>query len=221
MSPPQEFCRYKIKVFRNLWNKFHIQRVSVWVWNFEQSKIAELIHWAVLRLFCYEADRCCCSHCLSVVVLTLTGRLQAAGTDRERSLTTDNWQLTTTSTLDQPLGNSQVNWHVEVRDTTCSWKLSVSPDQAGRCLLCSGGACCVFTTSYVTTDRPGITRPIWDHTHTALPPLSVLCVMVCILRWPPPIHHGQTNTEMILSSLDSQLIITWNVLTIVTKVHCY
>ena len=25
-----------------------------------------------------------------VVVLTLTGRLQAAGTDRERSLTTDN-----------------------------------------------------------------------------------------------------------------------------------
>ena len=92
MSPPQEFCRYKIKVFRNLWNKFHIQRVSVWVWNFEQSKIAELIHWAVLRLFCYEADRCCCSHCLSVVVLTLTGRLQAAGTDRERSLTTDNWQ---------------------------------------------------------------------------------------------------------------------------------
>ena len=113
-------------------------------------------------------------------------------------LTTDNWQQHQhlTSHLVTPRWTDMWRWVSQsyLMDTTCSWKLSVSPDQAGRCLLCSGGACCVFTTSYVTTDRPGITRPIWDHTHTALPPLSVLCVMVCILRWPPPIHHGQTNT---------------------------
>ena len=143
MSPPQEFCRYKIKVFRNLWNKFHIQRVSVWVWNFEQSKIAELIHWAVLRLFCYESDWVCCSHCLSVVVLTLTGRLQAAGTDTERSLTTDNWQQHQhlTSHLVTPRWTDMWRWGTLPVHESSPWART---KQAGVSCVEEGPAVCLL-----------------------------------------------------------------------------
>ena len=146
MSPPQEFCRYKIKVFRNLWNKFHIQRVSVWVWNSEQSKIAELIHWAVLRLFCYEADRCCCSHCLSVLScwLSLADCRPQAQTERGAwHLTTDNWQQHQhlTSHLVTPRWTDMWRWETLPVHESSPWART---KQAGVSCVDEGPAVCLL-----------------------------------------------------------------------------